>query len=267
MRQKLLLFIFIITVISCGTGKYYVNIPYKYNHDNWFKPKLFDCVDCKNKYTDFIKEYFENDRVVFQPYSEKVIKNRKYISETHNTLIKFGYKKIIPVEFYSTNIKGFIDSLFYWKENNSDTANYYYKFWQRRKSQDTYHLTFQIISDLNEIYTLNNSLTPSTQLNDTLLRALEYDYKMVNGEVERPKEFYPVLFDFLNSTGQYVPAYKILYKPIDFTELGLDKSKFVIKLPLDTVKQSDYTTFRLGYFDNNNNWIDSWIKSTEYDGP
>ena len=119
-------------VVSCATRKYFVNIPRKYNHYNQFKPILYDCVDCKDKYMDFIKGYIENDRVVFQPFPDKVIKNKKYIAETHNTLIKFGYKKIMPVEFYSKHVKVFIDSLFYWKENNSDTLNYYYKFWQRR---------------------------------------------------------------------------------------------------------------------------------------
>ena len=173
----------------------------------------------------------------------------------------------MTVEFYNKSVKGFIDSLFYWKENNSDTSNYYYKFWKRRESHDTYNLTFQIISDLNVIYSLNNSLTPTERINDTLLRALEYDYKMINGEIESPKEFYTELFDLLNSTGQYVAAYQLLFKPIDFYELGLNKAEYVLKLPLDTVKQNDYSTFRLGYFDKNNNWVDSWIKYIEDTGP
>jgi len=158
--------------------------------------------------------------------------------------------------------------LIYWKSNSLDTNNYYYKFWQRRNTQGTYDLTDKIITDLISIY--ENEKTPiivKKEINDTLFKSLDYDYKMTNGLIDNPSKFYTDLFNFLNSTGQYVAAYKLIYKPIDFDSIGINKSDLITKLPLDTVKQNDYSTFRIGYFDNKNNWIDTWVKHSEMTGP
>jgi hypothetical protein len=100
-----------------------------------------------------------------------------------------------------------------------------------------------------------------------MVMALEFDYKMATGKVDAPKEFYPNLFYFLNSSGQHLQAYELLFKPVDFSQLGIDKKSFIVQLPLDTVRKSDYSSFRIGYFDRKHKWIDTRIKDLENTGP
>ena len=263
-------------ILTCCAKSLYVFVPdsnvYLFDWP-YYNLQPFTCIDCPKKYDAFIEEeiYLKNNRLQWNPLSEKELTNTNYLLTVHNTLKQVGYKTFLSEALYREKFSTFVDSLLVWEPLATDTTNYYYKFWQRRKSQRNNQVILNILKEVKSIYNDEATTVDAAFVDKELLQTIDLDKQMAYSEYNHPKVFFPTVFECLKRQGKYAEAYTLLHRPVDFKELGYDKIEWMKSLPIDSVRCAfmDYndSTTVLGYFDKAGTWHDEHIYWLDYPGP
>ncbi len=268
-KSKILIALTIVLFTSCFSSKVFVNVTENNKLFNSHPFNWFDCANCDSNYDNYIADYFEDNKIAWHFFDEQQLKDTILWLQVHNTVNKIGYNKVISQELYSSEIEGFIDSLLLWDKIELDTSNYYSKFLHRRELQGTRDLSIRIIKDIKFAFTGMQPFYYDRYVNDTIVKLVKYDLALKSKETKISQQFLLDIFNFLKDIGEYTMAYEFTIRPYNFNNYLLDTDSLLLSLPLDTVKEFDYpdNTSRLGYFDRNGNWNDSYIEWKDYPGP
>ena len=275
MNRILFLSIVALVTLNCCARTIYISVPESPTDTfDWpFGIQPFTCTNCPNKYSTFIKEeiHISNNRLQWNPLSEKELENISFLLTIHNTIKRLGYNNFLSKDLYQEKFEPFIDSLIEWKAQKRDTANYYYKFWHRRKTQQNDQVILNILKEVKSIYNDETTTVDAAFVDKELLQTINLDKQMAYSNYGDPKVFFPTVFECLKRQGKYAEAYTLLHRPADFKELGYDKFEWMKSLPIDSVRCAfmDYndSTTVLGYFDKAGTWHDEHIYWLDYPGP
>lgn len=269
--KKLILVVILIAIIltSCLSRKVYVNVP---SNENFFYSYPFswlECKSCESNYDSYISDHFEDHKIVWHWFDKEQLEDTDLWQVVHNTVKKIGYENVISKDLYETELEGFIDSLLLWDNRSLDTSNYYSKFLRRRELQGTKKLTVEIINDIKVSFDGKQPFIYDMYVNDTLALLAKYDLSLRSKNTKISQQLLLEVFDFLKSIGEYSLAYQFSNRPFDFSAYNLSRDSLLLSLPLDTVKESycPDNANRLGYFDKNSEWIDTYLYWRYYPGP
>ena len=275
MNRTLLIVIVFAGFLTCCARAIYVSVPESPTDTfNWpFGIQPFTCVNCPNKYSTFIKEeiHISNNRLQWNPLSEKELENTSFLLTIHNTIKRLGYNNFLSKDLYHEKFEPFIDSLIEWKAQKRDTANYYYKFWQRRRAQMNDDAIWTILNEVKSIYETGNAPVDENLVNPDLLQTLNLDLQMVHNNYDDQPLFFQRVFEHLKEQKKYAEAYTLLHRPVAFDELGFNQLEWLQQLPIDSSRRSYSggidTTTSLGHFDRNGKWHDEHLFWLDYPGP
>jgi hypothetical protein len=273
MKYPYLITLTIIFLFTACSKNLYLSVPIsKIEFYDDFRFPFYSCSNCPEKYNSMCHNiHIDKGKLQWHPFSDKELIDTNYLYTIHNTIKSVGYKSLLSADIYNNRISGFIDSLIVWNDQNSDTSNYYYKFWQRRIKQGNDYTILTIIKELKMIY--NNGTVPVTNsfVSKNFKQSLLFDKQMTLNQIENEKTFYLNVFNHLKDNGKYSEAYTLLHRPVDFSKLGYDKFKLMQSLPIDSVKSvfgpSNDTTHILGFFNKEHIWNDEHISWLDYPGP
>jgi len=184
----------------------------------------------------------------------------------HNAIKKIGYNQFIRKSDYfksfeswenTYSINNYIDSLiFHFESPTVDTSNYYYKFWQRRKKDQTDKTLNCILREIKEIYTGSLTDCDVTNIsNDTIAKLIEYDYKigqLNNSNTKEPDLVYSY-FDYLKTIGLEISAFNLIEHVEFLDSVSINRDSLILTIKHDTVSKSEWTD--LYDWDGQGNWI------------
>ena len=181
----------------------------------------------------------------------------------HNIIKRIGYKNFISDVEYNKSFESrdnnytigqYIDSLIFNYNINTDTSNYYYKFWLRRKNEQTGKTLFCIINKIKSIYKNkeSNYKTPEI-LNDTIYKLLDFDYKISRNSCLSKNEIVLSYFDYLKSIGLEISAFNLIKHVEIFDSLQINRDSLILTLDIDTITKSEWTN--LYDLDGQGKWI------------
>jgi len=268
--KKILFISVLILLASCAVKKYYIDVPYANSDIFRIHPfEWFSCENCQENYDNHLTDYIENNKITWIPFSKDKYTDNGFLLNLHNTLKSISYSNLISNDFYNQNIEGFIDSLLIYENQEIDTSNYYSMFLYRREIQGTRGTVVTIVKEIKKEFKGETVSIDTTFVNDTIVQLVRLDSKLKQSDTIKKKELLLQILDYLKSINQYHLAYQIINRPIDFSSYGISKDSIILTFPIDTVKEFRYsdTTMRLGNFDKNGVWTDSYLWWKDYPGP
>jgi len=198
---------------------------------------LNSCVGNENNQLEF---YQENSTSFFELRNSDWTKSTwirkpKNLKIIHESFKKFGYKKLEKLIFKSDN--EFIIQQVYIKRNLDDlldsleltynnleiqSSKYYSEFWNRRKSENTDSVIYEIIREINSIRTNSEQINYVNQfVNDTLVDLLKIEFTDVDLSLDEAKNNFNTLLKY----GFHQSAYNLLFERAEYSKFELNRKK------------------------------------------
>lgn len=193
----------------------------------------------------------------------------------HNLALTIGYERFISKDEYFNKRLGYdhnvtlaelVDRLHdSYDRTDLDSANYYIKFWKRRRADGNAETVKSIIDDVKAIYVMDEVKQPSAlPLNDTLLTLIQFDLELRDSKGTPYSSVIALeYFNYLREIGLHQSAFNLVY----FDESWEGELTDSVKLELISTLELEYIPmldWRDAY-----NWEGrgSWIYTKLYYGP
>jgi len=172
----------------------------------------------------------------------------------HTALKRIGYQNFISKEEFhnvvgnktwaSLHCSARLDSFLHYLDTPStDTSNYYYKFWQRRKTDGNYQTLSCILREIKDIYQDAPPQCTNISLeDDTLYQLMAFDYALGREQDSMQiKKQGLAYFNYLKSLGLESSAFNLIEHVPLLTQVQLNRDSLISTIPHDTVPSDDWS--------------------------
>ncbi len=186
--------------------------------------------------------YIEKRFSFYDPANENYtldtwIRKPENIRTLHETLKKYGYKKIFSEDDFTSNpcmiwsyiskpCATLIDSLILTYPQADTSPKYYREFWNRRKAEQNATTVYAVLREVKDELINKHKVTFNDRLtNDTIYNILRIKFKQPDNEAEATDNF-----TYLTKVGLNLSAYNLLYETVWYENFKWDKEKLKEKL-------------------------------------
>lgn len=211
---------------------------------------LLIVTSCGAPDSDVRNTYYVEKRLSFyDPYNETFtfdqwIRDPKNIKVIHETIKKYGYKKLFPSDDLTSDncsytgihdlvtkpCKDIIDSLIITYPYFDSSPKYYKEFWLRRQKEKNDTTVYEVLKEIKaELFTQQKQQIEARLVNDTLLNLIKITVEKPETDAQALKNF-----QYLKSIGLHGSAYNLLFERYSYYKIKWDNETLKKGLKRDT---------------------------------